>query len=556
MPPFNQPAPQLSNQYSSDRLLQLYLRRRLPADVLAQIEPALQTMGDLAGNELYRLQLADRLNEPQLTQWDAWGERIDQIVLTPLWQRAEQLAASYGLIATAYEQPFHEYSRTCQFALAYLFHPSSDVYSCPLAMTDGAARTLLQAGNQALIERAIPHLTSRDPSQFWTSGQWMTESTGGSDVGLSETIARQAEDGTWRLYGRKWFSSATTSQMALTLARPEGNPAGGRGLALFYVETRDQHGRLNQIEVNRLKDKLGTRKVPTAELNLIGTPAIPVQGLRDGVRSIVPMLQITRTWNSVSAVGFMRRGMALAQDYAQKRLAFGSLLKQKPLHSDSLAGLQAEYAGAFLLTFYLIELLGLDEVGRSTPPQRQLLRLLTSITKLTTARQAVTHTSEIIESFGGAGYVEDTGLPSLLRDAQVLSIWEGTTNVLALDSLRAISEDPDIWPILREQVNLWLSNAHDPSLIQAIVVAQTALDQCEQWLAESSHDRHLAEMGARRWTLTLGRALELALLIEHAQAALIDANDRWLAAAARRFSCSAVNLIATIDANDNQMLLS
>jgi acyl-CoA dehydrogenase len=342
----------------------------------------------------------------------------------------------------------------------------------------------------------------------------------------------------------------------LTLARPEGNPAGGRGLALFYVETRDQHGRLNQIEVNRLKDKLGTRKVPTAELNLIGTPAIPVQGLRDGVRSIVPMLQITRTWNSVSAVGFMRRGMALAQDYAQKRWAFGSLLTQKPLHSDTLAGLQAEYAGAFLLTFYLIELLGLDEVGQSTPQQRQLLRLLTSITKLTTARQADNHTSEIIESFGGAGYVEDTGLPGLLRDAQVLSIWEGTTNVLALDGLRAISEDPDIWPILREQVNLWLSNAHDPSLIQAIVVAQTALDQCEQWLVESSHDRSLAEMGARRWALTLGRALELALLIEHAQAALVDSNDRWLVAAARRFSCSAVNLIATIDANDNQMLLS
>ncbi len=527
MPPFNQPAPQLNNQYTSDRLLQLYLRRRLPADVLAQISPALQEMGDLASNELYQLQLADRLNVPQLTQWNAWGERIDQIVLTPLWQRAEQIAAQHGLIATGYEQNFHEYSRTCQFALAYLFHPSSDVYSCPLAMTDGAARTLLQSGNQALIERAIPHLTSRDPSQFWTSGQWMTESTGGSDVGLTETLARQDADGTWRLYGRKWFSSATTAQMALTLARPEGNPAGGRGLALFYLETRDQHGRLNQIEVNRLKDKLGTRKVPTAELNLLGTPAIPVAGLQDGVRSIVPMLQITRTWNSVSAVGFMRRGMALAQDYAQKRVAFGSLLNQKPLHIDTLAGLQAEYAGAFLLTFYLIELLGLEEVGRSTPQQRQLLRLLTSITKLTTARQAVSHTSEIVESFGGAGYIEDTGLPSLARDAQVLSIWEGTTNVLALDSLRAISEDPTIWPSLREQVNLWLSTVHDPSLSQAIVVAQTALDQCEQWLAESNLDRVVAEMGARRWALTLGRAIELALLIR-ACASYVDRSWRSL----------------------------
>lgn len=269
---FQQERPALGNQYDDDRVLRSYLARMLPPAMLREIESSLRELGRLAGAELYELQLADRLHEPKLTQWDAWGNRVDKIELTPLWRVAERIAAEHGVIATAYEQRHGSLSRVHQCALAYLFTPSTDIYSCPLAMTDGAARTLLSSGNQALIDRALPHLITRDANQFWTAGQWMTELTGGSDVGLSETIAKQDSEG-FRLYGRKWFTSAISSQIALTLARPEGNPPGGRGLALFYVETRDEHGRPRNIEINRLKDKLGTRKVPTAELNLVGTPA-------------------------------------------------------------------------------------------------------------------------------------------------------------------------------------------------------------------------------------------------------------------------------------------
>src|SRR6185503_2356556 len=259
----------------------------------------------LAGGELYELQLADRLNEPRLTQWDAWGNRVDRIELTPLWRGDERIAVEHGVVAVAYERKHGSLSRVHQCALAYLFTPSTDIYSCPLAMTDGAARTLIASGNQELIERAVPHLITREPSQFWTAGQWMTELTGGSDVGASETIAKQEpgdEASRFRLYGLKWFTSAVASQMALTLARPEGNPPGSRGLSLFYIETRDEHGRPRNIEINRLKDKLGTRKVPTAELTLNGTPAQLVMGTKDGVRNITPLLNITRLWNGISAV--------------------------------------------------------------------------------------------------------------------------------------------------------------------------------------------------------------------------------------------------------------
>lgn len=519
--PFQQPPPKLGNQYEDDRVLRSYLARVLPLDVLREVEGSLFEMGRLAGGELYELQLADRLNEPRLTQWDAWGNRIDRIELTPLWRVAERVAVEHGVVATAYEQKHGSLSRVHQCALAYLFTPSTDIYSCPLAMTDGAARTLLLSGNQALIDRAVPHLITRDPNQFWTAGQWMTELTGGSDVGLTETVAREDGSGGFRLYGRKWFTSAISSQMALTLARPEGNPPGGRGLALFYVETRDEHGRPNNIEINRLKDKLGTRKVPTAELMLTGTPAQLVQGTTDGVRNIAPLLNITRLWNGISAVALMRRGVALATDYARKRVAFGAPLSEKPLHMDTLAGLEAEAEAAFQLAFYVAELTGRSETGEISGEDALLLRLLTPVMKLTTAKQAVAVASEVLESFGGAGYVEDTGLPVLLRDAQVLPIWEGTTNVLALDTLRALNHDS--LAVFRAAVTK-LTGSVPP-----------ALEHATSWFTRIS-DRSELEAGARRLSLTLGRIMELALLIN-------SSADPQTAANARRFAATGIDLI-------------
>jgi alkylation response protein AidB-like acyl-CoA dehydrogenase len=522
----------------------------LPADVLREVEPSLGALGRLAGGELYELQLADRLNEPTLTQWDAWGERVDRIEVTPLWRRAERLAAEFGVVAAAYEPIYGRFARPYQFALAYLFHPSTDVYTCPLAMTDGAARTLLHSGNRALIARAVPHLTSRDPAQLWTSGQWMTESTGGSDVGRSETLARRDEQGEWQLYGRKWFTSATTAQMALTLARPEGNGPGGQGLALFYVETRDEQGRLRGIRINRLKDKLGTRKVPTAELSLEGAPAQLVLGETGGVRNIVPMLHLTRAWNSVTAVSFMRRGLALARDYARRRVAFGAPLARQPLHADTLAGLQAEMEGAFHLAFALVELIGADEAGTIGESERELLRLLTSVAKLTTGRQAVMVASEVLEAFGGAGYIEDTGLPMLLRDSQVLPIWEGTTNVLALDTLRALGGGAGL-AALHERAAAAIRTARDARLADEGRVALAALLRATEWLrAAQDGGQGRLELGARRFAMTLGRALELALLVEHAQWSLDHERDGRARAAALRFARSGVDLIADVDGQD------
>jgi alkylation response protein AidB-like acyl-CoA dehydrogenase len=552
-PVFIQTPPRLGNQYEDDTFLRSYLRRVLPSAMLQEIEPELRELGRLAGGELYEQQLLDRLNEPELTQWDAWGNRVDRIEVSPLWQRAAPLAAKHGLIAIPYERAHGRFSRIHQFAAVFLFHPSTDVYTCPLAMTDGAARTLTVSGNAALIDRAVARLTSRDPAVAWTSGQWMTESTGGSDVGATLTAARRDEAGAWRLYGKKWFTSAITSQMALTLARPDGNGPGGSGLAMFYVETRDASGRLNNIRVERLKDKLGTRKVPTAELMLEGARAELVGELRNGTRAIEPMLIVTRAWNSVTSVAFMRRAVALAKAYAHERRAFGASLSDLPLHVETLAELEAQTRAAFLLAFELVALMGRQESNELEDDQAALLRLLTPISKLLTAKQAVACVSEGIEAFGGAGYVEDTGVPMLLRDTQVLPIWEGTTNVLALDTVLRSNLAVGI-RALRNRVEQGIASLSDQRLTTLGAHARQLVDRVEAWLGTHS-DATRVQAGARGVAMTLGHALQLALLCEHAQWAIENENDASGVIAARRFAAGALDRLNGQDVEESKQLL-
>jgi len=538
MPPdTTQTPPELGNQYDTDRVLRSYLRRVLPDEVHTTVETGLRAMGDRAGHELYELQQSTLDEEPTLTRWGPWGDRIDRIEGTQVWKRAEEIAAQEGVVATAYEQAHGRYSRVHQMALAYLFIPSTDMYGCPLAMTDGAARTLLDHGRQPLVEAAVPHLTARDPESFWTAGQWMTEVSGGSDISNTRTTARPTDGEAWRLYGRKWFTSAITANVALALARPEDNPPGSNGLALFYVPIREGDALADGISVNRLKDKLGTRKLPTAELRLDGATAHPVtDDLRHGTRTLAPMLTVTRTWNAVTAAAYLRRGVALARDYARKRTAFGKALLDHPLHQETLADLQAQLEGMVHLAFRVAELLGQRETGTASEADRALLRLLTPIAKLTTAKQAVAGTSEVVEAFGGAGYVEDTGVPPLLRDAQVLPIWEGTTNVLALDFLRTRDRVGSLSP-LHDELKRCHAAVEAPVLREATQTALDAFRATTGWLRQAQETGDAAvEAGARRVALRLGHALEVAYTARHAQWALRTERDGRSAAAAERLA--------------------
>src|SRR5215218_5813529 len=213
---FFQDAPRLADPYASDDTLRAILRRMLPGDVLVDVEPGLARLGARAGGEMLALADDAEAHPPVHVPYDAWGRRVDRIDTAAGWRALDRIAAEEGIVATAYERAHGAWSRVHQAARLYLYHPSSAVYSCPLAMTDGAARCLeLFAGDDASLRRAFAHLTARDPAEFWTSGQWMTERTGGSDVSGTSTVARPVADGTYALHGVKWFTSATTAQMAM-----------------------------------------------------------------------------------------------------------------------------------------------------------------------------------------------------------------------------------------------------------------------------------------------------------------------------------------------------
>jgi hypothetical protein len=310
----------------------------------------------------------------------------------------------------------------------------------------------------------------------------------------------------------KWVTSATTSQTAITLAYPLDQEA----LSVFLVRLRDETGALRNIRVNRLKDKLGTRALPTAELTLDGTPAHLIGGEGDGVRKIAAMFNVTRVYNAVAAVAGMRRAIALARDYAARRVAFGKRLLDHPLHAETLAALELEWRAGFLLAFHVVELLGRQENGAPTAEELSRLRLLIPVAKLFTAKQAVAVASEALESFGGAGYIEDTGIPRLLRDAQVLSIWEGTTNVLSLDVLRAIEKTNALDSFLADARERLAALPTEFSNAAAGRV-RDALRAIESFAARAGDEgRAFSEVRARSLAYSIARTTAGVLLLEYA----------------------------------------
>lgn len=386
---------------------------------------------------------------------------------------------------------------------ALLWEGSSANTSCPQAMQDGASRLLqreLAAGRpvdpvqRRVLENALGHLTSRDPRRAWTSGQWMTERPGGSDVSRTETVATYApfadngdgaaaappcdpdEDiplGPWSIDGFKWFSSATDSSMTILLARTARG-----GLSAFYAPMRRHRPtsaaaggpatELNGVRISRLKSKMGTRSLPTAELELRGMRGWLLGEEGRGIQAIATILDITRLRTAVGALGYLGRGLAAARGFARVREVGAGRgarlrLRDSPLHLRTLAASTAEYHGLLLLAMYGAYVMGLDEhppppSSSSSSPSSQpplarlapapalvapLLRVLTPIIKAHTASRGVTLLYGAMESLGGVGYLENAeseavNVARLFRDACVLGIWEGTTDVLATDLVRAL----------------------------------------------------------------------------------------------------------------------
>src|SRR5574337_25452 len=537
---FVQSMPQLADPYRDDRVLQSWLARVLPEAQRRAAEPDFIALADYA-QQAYARQATSVPSEPVLTHWDVWGHRVDRIELTEAWCEGPTVAARHGLVADGHDRSLGEFARVQQFAKVYLYHAASAFYSCPLAMSDGVATALRDASNAALRERVLAHLLSRDPATFWISGQWMTENAGGSDVGMSETAARRDASGTWRLDGRKWFTSAINAEVALALARPEGNPAGSDGLALFCIEPRRADGSWNGITIDRLKDKLGTRELPTAEIHLHDTRAELVGDTAHGVRAIAPVLQVTRLWNAFGSLSTMARCLALVRDYARRRSAFGKPLIEQPLFADSLAGWEAGLEAAFHLAMEVALLLGRVESGAGSGRDAALQRLLTPLAKLWICKLGVRIASETVEAFGGIGYLEDSGIPLLLRDAQVFPIWEGASNVQALDFLRAL-EKTGMEPLVNA-VDGWLETADGVASDPDAEAIHGAIRHADIWLRDHARDGAILQAGALRLGTTCARSVAAALLARHAAWMQRHQDDSASAKALRRFCAHGLDRI-------------
>ncbi|KAG0322369.1 hypothetical protein BGZ99_003367 [Dissophora globulifera] len=474
-------------------------------------------------------------DQPRLRQYDSWCRRVDELIVTEAWTKQKEIAAREGVVAIAYERKYGQYSRIYQMAKLMLWTSGSGLYSCPIAMTDGCARVIEVNGTQQMKDHVFTRLTSRNPKEFITSGQWMTERPGGSDVGQTESQAVWNEQlQAWSISGFKWFSSATDADVTMLLARthdssssavPGSMRPGSKGLSLYLAQVRDDKGKLNGVRIHRLKDKVGTKALPTAELELDGMVAQQVGDKYRGVKNISALLNITRVYCGMGCTAAMQRFVLGVKDYARRREVFGALLKDQPLHLATVANMELQYRATIQFTFFCIAMLGrIESLDNNLPQIKErdipLLRLLTPILKVWSAKNGFAMSQEAMECFGGQGYMEETGLGRAMRDILVNTIWEGTTNVLSLDVLRVMSETGgDALELYSEVVRGIIAPLKDKS--EYVKSAQDIENSLQKILAHFStyatlETRNMLEASARGLTFAMADVIAGALLCEHA----------------------------------------
>jgi alkylation response protein AidB-like acyl-CoA dehydrogenase len=381
---------------------------------------------------------------PTLVTHDRTGARVDTIDYHHSYRQLQQLGYGGGIVAATYDPALArergDAPKSLTFALGYLFSQAEAGMYCPVTMTDGSAHLLRKFGGKALQERFIPRLASMDLATLYTGAMFLTEKEGGSDVGQARTVAK-GSGAEVKLYGDKWFCSNVDADVIMTLARPEGAVAGTRGLGLYVLPRTLENGQRNAFRIDRIKDKLGERSFPTGEVTLEGATAYLLGGPGEGFHQMTDMLNVSRLYNAAASVGCMRRAVVEAMAWSDERVAFGKRVIEHPLQTEVLFDMACEQRVALNWFFRGVELMDKVEFGTPTPEEKRTLRTLTPLLKYVLGKKAVTVTSEGVEALGGNGYIEDWPMARVLRDAHVLPIWEGTTNILVLDAFRALRKE-------------------------------------------------------------------------------------------------------------------
>ncbi|WP_182526609.1 acyl-CoA dehydrogenase family protein [Nocardioides dongkuii] len=449
-------------------------------------------------------------HHPRLVPYDRWGHRVDEVEFHPSWHWLMERAVGHGLAAAPWEDdsPHAHVRRAAGFMAWSHTEPG---HGCPVSMTYAAVPAL--RADDALAKEWTPLLASRsyDPGvrparekRGALAGMGMTEKQGGSDVRANVTEARPTSvDGEYTLHGHKWFTSAPMNDVFLVLAQAAG------GVTCFVVPRVLPDGTRNQLDVVRLKDKLGNRSNASSELELDGTVAVRLGDEGRGVRTIIDMVAATRLDCVLGSASLMRRAVSEASWHAAHRSAFGSLLSEKPLMQNVLADLAVESEAATVLGMRLAA--AVDR--RDEPHEAALRRIALPLAKFWVCKRTPAMVGEALECLGGNGYVEESMMPMLYREAPLNSVWEGSGNVNALDVLRALGREPEALDAWITEVGL--ARGGDVRLDRAV-------DDVLALLGTLLGDPTQLEVQARRLAGRMAAVLQGSLLVRFAPPEVAD----------------------------------
>jgi acyl-CoA dehydrogenase len=555
------------NYWEVDRTLQRELRRVYDDEDFEWAEPRLSEFGETVGYTI--ADNADYVDKhgPELHTHTKHGD-IQNFVRYPAeLHENETLAYEAGVVSDSFQAPpgrDENLPLTHYFGMLYLLsYGETAGMVCPVAMTAGAALVLEKFDTDGPLEEYYEALISRDHDSLIEGAMFLTEEQGGSDVGANETIAEYDEEsGYWRLTGEKWFCSNIDGEGTLALARTEDAPEGTDGLSMFLVPHGDPDDgvmtkgdrkefdgapppeAVNDQYYRRLKDKLGTTNVPTGEVELEDTKAYLVGDLEDGFKQMAEMLNLERLSNAAGACGIMGRALVESKVQAADREAFGKPINEFPLMREDLVDMVVDHEAATAYTFETARLFAEREAaernGEDADWTYRLMRLLTPIAKLRTARLAIDTASYAMEIQGGNGYVDEFVTHRLLRDAQVLPIWEGTENILSLDVLRALEREDAHEPFMDVMQEKLDAITHPALADEAAIVESEYTDLTTAMGSLATEDADYAQLASKRLARYIYDVFTAALLLEEAQADLdgegpSEGEDARTALVAKRF---------------------
>ena len=493
------------NLYASD----LALREAVAREGGGWGEADLLAYGALAGGELTDLGYTANENKPKLKLFDRYGHRLDEVEFHPAYHRIMALGLKHGVAGYAWRHAGKPGAHVARAGLAFLHNQADQGTSCPLTMTYACVAALQH--EPALAKDWVPRVAGADydpvvkpalAKSTLTIGMGMTEKQGGSDVRANTTKAYVQADGTYEIVGHKWFFSAPMCDAWLVLAYTD------TGITCFLAPKMKPDGSRNAIRIQRLKDKLGDWSNASSEVEFQGAWAERVGPEGRGIATILEMVALTRLDCMIGSASLMRQALVQALHHAQHRAAFGKKLIDQPLMRNVLADLALESEAATALTFRVARAVDASE---REPHEAAMARLATALGKYWVCKRAPAFVNEAQECLGGAGYVEETMLPRLYRQAPLNSIWEGSGNIQCLDVLRALSREPET----REAYFLELSARRGRN---------ADFDRELAWLAQAFEDTATLELRARHVVERMALALQASVLLgEGADAQVAEA---------------------------------